>query len=179
MSASALFVTRPPRALTSCTMLSVTALRVRDPPFQLGRTLWGPIGRARITAVNQAGVHIRNSPENDFEWSIGDRLARSGYEVHYGVGVAGYRLVIAVRHPEYAHGYLAGIECDGATYHSARSARDRDLLRQELLERLGWKLFRVWSTDWFNDSASEFARLHSELDERLKAVRPSPKPAHG
>ncbi len=52
--------------------------------------------------------------------------------------------MLACRHP---HGYLLGIECDGATYHSAKSARDSDALRQEILEALGWKIYRIWSTD--------------------------------
>ena len=56
-----------------------------------------------------------------------------------------------MRDPRNPTGYAIGIECDGASYHSSRSARDRDILRQEILEGMGWKLHRVWSTDWFRN----------------------------
>jgi very-short-patch-repair endonuclease len=54
---------------------------------------------------------------------------------------------------------LLGIECDGAAYHSAKSARDRDRLRQEILERMGWNIYRIWSTDWFSDPDREMEKL--------------------
>jgi hypothetical protein len=64
--------------------------------------------------------------------------------------------------------YLLGIECDGATYHSARSARDRDRLRQEVLENLGWRIHRIWSTDWFRDPSGEIERAVLAI-EKAKA----------
>ena len=66
-------------------------------------------------------------------------------------------------------GYLLGIKCDGASYHSGRSARDRDRLRQEILENLGWKIHRVWSTDWFRNRDNEVKRLLLRIDELLQA----------
>jgi REase_MTES_1575 len=63
--------------------------------------------------------------------------------------------------------FLLGIECDGAGYHSARSARDRDRLRQEILENLGWKIYRIWSTDWFKSRDSEIRRLLRRIEELL------------
>jgi hypothetical protein len=83
------------------------------------------------------------------------------------VGVAGYFIDIGIRHPEWPHGYLLGVECDGATYHSAKSARDRDRLRQQVLEDLGWKLHRIWSTDWFNDPRKEAERLRGVIATTL------------
>jgi very-short-patch-repair endonuclease len=85
-----------------------------------------------------------------------------GYEAVPQVGVAGYFIDIGVRHAEWQYGFVLGVECDGVTYHSAKSARDRDRLRQENLERLGWRLHRIWSTDWFNSpdvKARGFAKL--------------------
>jgi very-short-patch-repair endonuclease len=64
-----------------------------------------------------------------------------------------------------------GVECDGASYHSAKSARDRDRLRQEVLEGLGWYLYRIWSTDWFNDPVSETKRLREVVECRLKELK--------
>lgn len=89
--------------------------------------------------------------ESPFESAIAELLQRNNYEVHLQLGVQGYWIDIAVHHPEKPGTFLAAIECDGATYHGSRSARDRDRIRQELLESLGWKgkIYRIWSTDWF------------------------------
>jgi hypothetical protein len=62
------------------------------------------------------------------------------------VGVANYFIDLAVVHPKQSDLYLLGVECDGATYHSARAARDRDKYRQSVLENLGWEIYRIWST---------------------------------
>lgn len=65
--------------------------------------------------------------------------------------------------------YVLGIECDGASYHSGRSARDRDRLRQEILENQGWKIHRIWSTDWFKSRNAEIKRLLKRIDETLNS----------
>ena len=85
------------------------------------------------------------------------------------VGVAGYFVDIGVRHPDWPHGYVLGVECDGASYHSAKSARDRDRLRQEVLEELGWRLHRIWSTDWFNNPGGK--RPRQVISERLGKLK--------
>ena len=93
-----------------------------------------------------------------------------GYEPVPQVGVAGYRVDIGIRHPTQPGTYLLGIECDGATYHSSKVARDRDRLRQQVLEGLGWKIHRIWSTAWFSDRAGEEERLRRTLEEALTKV---------
>lgn len=77
---------------------------------------------------------------------------------------------MAVRNPDRPGEFLAGIECDGATYHSGFSVRDRDRIRQEILESLGWKgrIHRIWSTDWFYDPRRAIARLREFLEERRR-----------
>ena len=70
-----------------------------------------------------------------------------------------------------------GIECDGATYHSAKSARDRDILRQEILEGLGWKIRRIWSTDWFRSPEQAIAPIVKELTELIRTGHEPKKPA--
>lgn len=75
---------------------------------------------------------------------------------------------IGVRHPQWPHGYILGIECDGAAYHSSKSARDRDRLREEILTNLGWEIYRIWSTDWFGDPRHEADKLRIAIDQRLK-----------
>jgi very-short-patch-repair endonuclease len=68
-------------------------------------------------------------------------------------------------------GAVLGVECDGATYHSAKSARDLDPLRQEILEGLGWKLYRIWSTDWFNNPRQEAEKLRTAIVNQLAALK--------
>ena len=87
------------------------------------------------------------------------------------VGVAGYFVDIGVRHHEWPHGFILGVECDGASYHSAKSARDRDRFRQEVLEGLGWQLHRVWSTDWFNNPQREVEKLRAVISSRIDELK--------
>jgi very-short-patch-repair endonuclease len=106
-------------------------------------------------------------PDSDFEVSVIDVLRSKGYEVTPQLGVAGFRIDMGVKHPDHRSGYLAAIECDGASYHSGRSVRDRDRIRQEILEGLGWKgrIWRIWSTDWFRNPLAETARMVAFLEE--------------
>jgi very-short-patch-repair endonuclease len=106
---------------------------------------------------------------NDFERAVGAVLMEKGYDVVPQVGVAGFFIDLAVKHPAKGGTYLLGIECDGASYHSGRSARDRDRLRQEILEKLGWKIHRVWSTDWFKSRENEIKRLVGRIESLLQA----------
>jgi len=87
------------------------------------------------------------------------------------VGVAGYFIDIGIKHPAWPHGFIMGVECDGRTYHSSKSARDRDRLREEVLTSLGWDLHRIWSTDWFNDPTYESQRLRETIEKRLKELK--------
>lgn len=105
---------------------------------------------------------------NDFERAVGTILKEKGYEVVPQVGVAGFFIDLSVKHPTKPGSFLIGIECDGASYDSGRSARDRDRLRQEILENLGWKLHRIWSTDWFKIRDSEIKRLLRRIEKLLE-----------
>ena len=87
-------------------------------------------------------------PDSDFEVSVQKELQRVGYTIHQQVGAAGFSIDLAVANPENQNEYVLGIECDGAAFHSSKSARIRDRLRQEILERLGWKIYRIWSQHW-------------------------------
>jgi very-short-patch-repair endonuclease len=98
-------------------------------------------------------------PDSEFEEHILRRLTALGYTVHSQVGSAGFFLDLAVVDPAKPGRYLLGIECDGAAYHSAQSARDRDRLRQAVLEGLGWRIHRIWSTDWFHHPEQELAKV--------------------
>jgi very-short-patch-repair endonuclease len=101
--------------------------------------------------------------DSPFEESVFRELSARGVEIEPQVGTAGFFIDLAVKDPAYPGRYVLGIECDGASYHSARSARDRDRLRQEVLEGLGWRFHRIWSTDWYRNR-------EGEIDRALQAV---------
>lgn len=111
------------------------------------------------------------NPDSDFEVSVANVVTTLGYEVKPQLGVTGFFIDMAVRNPDRPGEFLAGIECDGATYHSGFSVRDRDRIRQEILESLGWRgrIHRIWSTDWFYNPRRETDRLRSFLEERRRA----------
>ena len=99
-----------------------------------------------------------------FEEQVAEALQSRGYQVHRQVGIAGFFIDLAVADPEHADRYLLGIECDGAAYHEARSARDRDRLRQAVLEDHGWIIHRVWSTDWFRRPQEQLERVVAAIE---------------
>lgn len=115
-----------------------------------------------ITDVPNATADEEESP---FEKQVVDALRGAGHEIAVQVGSGGFRIDLAVIDREKRGRYLLGIECDGATYHSSRSSRDRDRLRQQVLENLGWKIHRIWSTDWFNHSERELRRTLGAIDQ--------------
>ena len=123
-----------------------------------------------ITGVDNHSYLTGQEPDSDFERAVGGFLASKGYDVVYQLGVAGYRIDMVVRHPECPTDYVIAIECDGATYHSARSARDRDRLREENLRKLGWShIHRIWSTDWFRRREQEEIRLLNAVESAVNA----------
>jgi very-short-patch-repair endonuclease len=110
-------------------------------------------------------------PDSPFEMQVIEALRNHGWRVVPQVGVSDYRIDMAVVNP-YAPGkFLLGIECDGATYHSAPSARDRDRLRQLVLEGLGWNIHRIWSTDWWFNQETPLKALLVRLDELKEQAR--------
>ena len=101
--------------------------------------------------------------ESPFEEAVYKALVDRGWEVDKQVGCSGYRIDLAVKHPQFPGKYLAGIECDGANYHSSKCARDRDRLREAVLSDLGWKLLRIWSTDWWLEPERQISKIEEAL----------------
>ena len=101
--------------------------------------------------------------QSPLEESIRRAIESLGYEVHCQVGIAGFFIDLAVVDRELNGRYILGIECDGASYHSSRSARERDRLRQAVLENQGWIIHRVWSTDWFQRRNDELRKIEAAI----------------
>ena len=95
--------------------------------------------------------------ESPFEEAVAQALINLGFDVCAQIGCSGFRIDLAIVHLEHPGRYMLGIECDGATYHRTATARDR--IRQEVLEKLGWRgrLIRIWSTDWIRNPAPQLS----------------------
>ncbi|MGW4535418.1 DUF3320 domain-containing protein [Nocardia sp. NPDC004340] len=122
--------------------------------------------------LGSGGTDLEVPTSGPFEEDVIDTLRDWGYEVEPQVGVAAYRVDMAVRHPAAPGVFALGVECDGAMYHASRAARDRDRLREAVLRALGWRLHRVWGADWHRDRVGAKARLRSAV-EAACAVEPA------
>lgn len=105
--------------------------------------------------------------DSPFEEAVYDFLQSNGYNVVTQVGCSGFRIDMAVKHPTQSGKFAIGIECDGAAYHSSRTARERDRLRQAVLEDMGWTIYRIWSTDWIKDQKTEEEKLINAIEKAL------------
>jgi very-short-patch-repair endonuclease len=103
-------------------------------------------------------------PDSEFEVQVRAALHRAGYDLETQIGSGGYRIDLAVVDPTAPGSYLLGIECDGARYHSARWARDRDRLREAVLRGLGWRLHRIWSADWYRNREDAIRRCVAAIE---------------
>ncbi len=123
--------------------------------------------------------------ESFLEEDVCRALVERGHTVHPQVGVAGYRIDLAIVHPDRPGRYVLGVECDGAQYHSAKTARDRDRLREMVLRDLGWRLHRIWSSDWWLDREREIERLEEAIRKAIEEYgsqgtgTPAPAVQHG
>lgn len=121
-------------------------------------------GAVALAAAEKGSM---GGPDSPFEEAVAQMLAERGWQVVPQVGVSGFRIDLGIKHPEQQGRYLAGIECDGATYHRSATARDRDKVREEVLRGLGWRILRIWSTDWWHDREGAAKRLDEALQTLL------------
>lgn len=118
-------------------------------------------GLLPVRAMSKAS---RGPAESPFESEVASAIRDLGWEVVTQVGTSGYRIDLGVVSKTDATHFVAGVECDGMMYHSAKTARDRDRLRQGVLEGLGWRIYRIWSQDWFEHRGAAIERLRVELE---------------
>ena len=128
-------------------------------------------GTPALGVIAPRSVGDADSP---FEAAVTEALRRKGWRVAPQIGVSAYRIDLGVVHPDLPGRYLAGIECDGATYHRSAVARERDKVRQQVLEGLGWTLFRIWSTDWWTNKGGAIETVDGQLRELLQRDRQKP-----
>ena len=125
-------------------------------------------GKAVLGSIVQG---YRDDFESPFEVAVARELQMQGWQVHPQVGVSAYRIDLGIVHPDTPGRYLAGIECDGAMYHSSAFARERDKIRQAVLENLGWTIVRIWSTDWWTNKEGALKKVDDALRLRLEESR--------
>ncbi len=104
----------------------------------------------------------------NFEKTVAEFIENAGYKVEYQIGCSEYKIDLAVFDPDNPNKYILGIECDGKFYCNSSTARDRDKLRHLILEKLGWKIYRVWSTDWWQNSDKAEKELLKNIDDAIK-----------
>ena len=127
----------------------------------------GPVALAQAVRGSVGGY------DSPFEEAVANGLRRKGWQVVPQIGVSRFRIDLGIVHPDKPGDYLVGVECDGATYHSAATARDRDKVRSAILQGLGWKLLRLWSTEWWVDKEGALDRLDANIRRLLEESRAS------
>ena len=166
-------------------MTVVSSLRALD--IDLGRTdaVGARLLRAYLDFAERGPEALRSEITADggrdydspFEREVAEELTRRGMVVHRQVGCGGFRIDLALMDPDAPGRYVLGVECDGAAYHSSATARDRDRLRQAVLESLGWRICRVWSTDWAHNPSRQVDRVLAAFAAAREApVAPGPEP---
>ena len=127
---------------------------------------YAELGKVAIYADQKVTEHLEfDSP---FEEHVYEEITNLGYTVRSQVGSSGYKIDLAIVDPENPGEFLLAIECDGATYHSSKTARDRDRLRQQVLESLGWRIHRIWSRDWVSNQTYELKKIKEEIEKAKK-----------
>ncbi|MFC7680346.1 AAA domain-containing protein [Paenibacillus sp. GCM10028914] len=129
------------------------------------------VNEAVSTHAVQQALHF----DSPFEEQVYQQLRSLGYEVTTQVGMSGYRIDMAVVHPNDRSRYILGIECDGAMYHSSQNARERDVYRQRYLESRGWTIERIWSRNWWKNPVTEIERIDQRIKELVRKQEDSDK----
>ena len=163
-----------------CNVQLVTSMHHSD--IDLSRT--GSVGARLLReylnyAENGAAAPEPADSTNAFEaakselvMEIRDFLREKGYEADTHVGRSALKIDVALKHPDSGN-YLMAIECDGETYHASKTARDRDRLREAVLENMGWSFYRIWSVDWFRSKRVEKERLLAAVEAVMKNAPPT------
>ena len=138
----------------------------------------GPRVLKRFLEFSESGQLHEAQPtgkeaDSTFEEDVAHEIKKMAYDCDPQVGSAGFRIDLGVRHPDRPGRYILAVECDGARYHSALWARERDRLRQDVLEGMGWRFHRIWSTDWFHRRQHELGRLGRALEKANGGAGPS------
>ena len=155
--------TRAKDRIELVTSLKSSDILIEDAP--LGRKIFAEyLLFAETGKLKVRETHGELEVDSPFQEFVKGEIKNLGYDVVNEVGVRGFSIDIGIKDPKNDSKFLCGVECDGATYHSSKSIRDNDKLRQEILESLGWNIYRIWSTDWFSDKNNQINKLKTYLE---------------
>jgi very-short-patch-repair endonuclease len=171
--------TRAKKRLELFTSLRSADIKLGENPSKGALALKQYLEYAETGLLPDYGTIGGREPDSDFEVAVAHHLHGHGFRTVAQVGIAGFFIDIGVLHPEREGEFVIGIECDGAAYHSCKSVRDRDRLRQEILERKGWRIHRIWSTDWFKNRDREIHRLLAAVRQAVMVHASVAVPAPG
>jgi len=143
-------------------------IRLEDRASKGAKLLRDFLRYAEHRLLDSPSISAAAETESPFEFEVYQELTRRGLHLQPQVGVSGYKIDFGVYDNQITDRFICGIECDGVAYHSSETARDRDRLRQQVLEDRGWEIHRIWSTDWFKDRSGQIERL-MELVEQSRA----------
>ena len=167
------------RARSRLTLVSSFSHRDMDPGRSSARGV--ELLRQYLEYAASGGVNLGSDvtdvPLNPFELSIKDGIERRGIPVTAQYGVSGYRIDFACAHPNEPGRMVLAVEADGASYHSSPTARDRDRLRQQVLEGKGWRFHRIWSTAWFRDREAELDKAEKAWQRAVEVADQDDPPA--
>ena len=147
------------------TSLKSTDIRPSQSSTTGTRFLKEYLSYAETGKIVDTTIRSSGKPENIFEEAIMNALIKRGYEVDAQVGCLSYSIDLCIKDPRDTSRYILAVECDGASYHSSYSARVSDRLRQQVLESLGWNVFRIWSTDWWRNPHNELDLLDKRIND--------------
>ena len=164
-------LTRAKEKVYLVTSLNSGDIRVSPGAVTGKRYLKDYLSFAETGIISDTLVRESGEPENDFERAIMNAIKQRGYEVDAQIGCLNYRIDLAIKDPRDTSRYLLAVECDGATYHSGYSARVHDRLRQQVLEGLGWNVFRIWSSDWWRAPEQKLELLDETIEELLSNTK--------
>ena len=148
-----------------------SAQAVKDLKAYIDYAARGPVALAQRAEALSGNDQF----DSEFEEAVAIRLREKGWKLRTQIGVSKFRIDLGVLDPDSGGAFLAGVECDGASYHSSPSARDRDRVRHIILEKLGWNLIRIWSTDYFINPDNVIDRVHHQMEALLEEKRASRK----
>ena len=159
--------TRAKKEIHLYTSMHPNDVQLKEGTAQGRMILKNYIEYAKTGKLETGDISEGKEPMSEFEIFVMNGLKNMGYEVVPQVGVSGFYIDIGIKHKSFPDGFIAGIECDGRTYHSSKSQRDSDILRQNVLEDLGWNIYRIWSTDWWLDPKKELRKVDRYLQKLI------------
>jgi superfamily I DNA and/or RNA helicase len=124
------------------------------------------------TALAYKGNQLQ-SPDYGLNNQIAEKLEKAGFRVRTNIGSSNYKIDVAIVHPDRKDEFILGVLCNGPSYRDAKTAGDREILQQKVLQQLGWNIYTVWALDWWNNSDKVLQKIKNQVEQLLKTTSES------